>query len=103
MMEPPSASGSVIASPATGPLNRVDSNGSRYMMRALRKGPTRLIDTNSANTEIVVATLTAMRATQPVGVAGACQFQVSKAAAARIAVDDNIKYHVVSCGSESCS
>ena len=43
-----------------------------------------LIDTNSANTEIVVPTLTAMRVSQPVGVAGACQFQVSKAAAARI-------------------
>ena len=64
MTTPPIAWMGVMVSPSTGALRTVDSSGSRYMISALRNGPMRLIDTNSARTEMVVPMLTALVAFQ---------------------------------------
>src|SRR5258708_24185652 len=66
MTAPPSAWIGVMTSPSIGALTMVEHSGSTNITSAVRNGPMRLIEVNSARMPMVVPTLTPISAAQPV-------------------------------------
>src|ERR1051326_8000568 len=95
MMAPPSACTGAMASPSMIALTIAASNGSRFMISAVRKGPTRVVEMKTVRVAIVVGTLVPNIAAQPAPVVGGIQFHVTRAMTANSPVDDTIEYHVV--------
>ena len=70
MMAPPSACSGVMTSPSRGTLRIVASSGSRFMIKAVRNGPMRVVDMKMVSVAIAVQMLTVMIAAHPMAVCG---------------------------------
>src|SRR5581483_2642219 len=84
-------------------LSKVAISGSRFMIKALRNGPMRTVETYSVKVATAVHTLTMATANHPYAVCGVCQCIVAAAPSANNAVDDKREYQVVRRGSVFCS
>ena len=73
------------------------------MNSAVRNGPMRTVEMNTASTAIVIATLPPISAHQPSTVCGGCQFQVASAISANTAVAARIDHQLISRGSAPAS
>src|SRR6516162_10888488 len=95
MIAPPSACSGVSTSARKSALPMAVSNGSRFMNSAVRNGPMRTVEANTPMSPVVTAALSAMSASQPVVVAGGCQFQVASAAITNTTVEETSEYQVM--------
>src|SRR5580658_9907833 len=85
----------VIAWPSTSALRIVAVSGSRFMISAVRNGPTRSVETKTNKIAAVDDRLMATRQAQPRLVCGAFHVRARADMARKTAVDDSIEYQVV--------
>src|SRR5271170_6645096 len=95
MITLPSPCIGVITSASASALRIITVNGSRYMIKAVRNGPIRTVETNTNRTPNVTAALTPIKAAQPPLVCGPVQFSVASDTTTNTTVDDNCVYQVV--------
>ena len=91
----PSPCSGVIVSPSTHALPTIAIKGSRFMMSAVRNGPTRMVETKMKTMAAVVARLMPTSAAQPALFSGGCQVWVIAESATKIAACAMTEYQVV--------